>query len=381
MSSSQDTRGGPRTDEVVDWTDLGREMWSFLTGREAAINYRFVDMAVEVPRDTGPDAPRATWKLQRHAAGDHEGQPAAPGGDGCLTRVAPTVTVDADLEFSRRPARQARGHRHADRLRHRARAARQRPLRLRRPPRLPRGPRAGGAAGRPGLTVTVVAPSGPLVTLGAPRTPWWQRRITGSRHIRIERGAGLWSLARGRARADAGALPSAELLPPPTLWPPAPTLRRRPRSVTTTHDPSGGGNPRLIMAPHRPPGTRGPPGGVPAERRRDHHRQRRRLRHPAPGARARHAEVRHDDADEFVLVRIGRPDGTRVNGAPVARAVLRTASRIDLGEWTLSFYREEFADHGRPYGGRVGGEIGHQRPQPSRGGRPGAGEWTTEERT
>ena len=38
-------------------------MWSFLTGREAAINYRFIDMAVEVPRDTGAEAPRATWKL------------------------------------------------------------------------------------------------------------------------------------------------------------------------------------------------------------------------------------------------------------------------------------------------------------------------------
>ena len=50
-------------DEVVDWTDLGREMWSFLTGRQAAINYTFQEMAVEVPRDTGPDAPRATWKL------------------------------------------------------------------------------------------------------------------------------------------------------------------------------------------------------------------------------------------------------------------------------------------------------------------------------
>lgn len=50
-------------DDVVDWTDLGREMWSFLTGRQAAINYSFIDMAVEVPRDTGPDAPRATWKL------------------------------------------------------------------------------------------------------------------------------------------------------------------------------------------------------------------------------------------------------------------------------------------------------------------------------
>ena len=51
------------TEQVVDWTDLGREMWSFLTGREAAINYRFVDMAVEVPRDTGPQAPRAVWRL------------------------------------------------------------------------------------------------------------------------------------------------------------------------------------------------------------------------------------------------------------------------------------------------------------------------------
>lgn len=49
--------------QVVDWTDLGREMWSFLTGRRAAINYRFIDMAVQVPRDTGPQAPRATWKF------------------------------------------------------------------------------------------------------------------------------------------------------------------------------------------------------------------------------------------------------------------------------------------------------------------------------
>lgn len=58
---STDTR--TTQDQVVDWTDLGREMWSFLTGREAAINYRFIDMTVEVPRDTGSDAPRATWKL------------------------------------------------------------------------------------------------------------------------------------------------------------------------------------------------------------------------------------------------------------------------------------------------------------------------------
>jgi hypothetical protein len=57
------TEASTTSNDIVDWTDLGREMWSFLTGREAAINYRFIDMAVEVPRDTGPKAPRATWKL------------------------------------------------------------------------------------------------------------------------------------------------------------------------------------------------------------------------------------------------------------------------------------------------------------------------------
>ena len=59
--SSQTVDGS--TDEVVDWTDLGRRMWTFLTGREAAINYTFTDISVEVPRDTGSNAPRATWKI------------------------------------------------------------------------------------------------------------------------------------------------------------------------------------------------------------------------------------------------------------------------------------------------------------------------------
>ena len=51
------------TKRTVDWSDLGREMWSFLTGRKAQIDYQFVDMTVEVPRDTGANAPRATWKI------------------------------------------------------------------------------------------------------------------------------------------------------------------------------------------------------------------------------------------------------------------------------------------------------------------------------
>jgi hypothetical protein len=217
-----------------------------------------------------------------------------------------------------------------------------------------------------GVSVTVVSPSGPLVTLGAPHTPWWQRRVTGSRHIRIERGAGLWSLARGRARATAGALPTSDLVPPTMVWPPAPTFLRRPRTVSTTHDPERGGHPRLIMAPSETPrpGERQSVFALSGEVTTIGS-------HPScdirlPGLAALHAEVRHDERDEFVLVRASDPGGTLVNGAPVDRSVLRTASRVQLGEWTMSFYREEYADHGRPHGGRVGGELGHQRAQPPR---------------
>ena len=49
--------------QVTTFTDLGKEMWSYLTGKGAAINYEFVDMTIEVPRETGAQAPRATWKL------------------------------------------------------------------------------------------------------------------------------------------------------------------------------------------------------------------------------------------------------------------------------------------------------------------------------
>ncbi|TFB65478.1 hypothetical protein E3N85_14620 [Cryobacterium sp. Hz9] len=54
---------GDEEHTIKDWADLGQEMWSYLTGKGAAINYSFIDMVVEVPRDIGPDAPRAVWKL------------------------------------------------------------------------------------------------------------------------------------------------------------------------------------------------------------------------------------------------------------------------------------------------------------------------------
>ena len=58
MSETATTSG-----QQTSFADFGKEMWSYLTGKQAAINYQFVDMEIEVPRETGPSSPRATWKL------------------------------------------------------------------------------------------------------------------------------------------------------------------------------------------------------------------------------------------------------------------------------------------------------------------------------
>ncbi len=63
MTESQPIADDFNTVPVSDWSDLGQQLWSYLTGRGAAVNYSFMDMTVEVPRDIGPDAPRATWKF------------------------------------------------------------------------------------------------------------------------------------------------------------------------------------------------------------------------------------------------------------------------------------------------------------------------------
>ncbi len=49
--------------DVQEWSDLGRQLWQFLTNRDAALNYQFDDVVVEVPRDTGEEAPRSTWRI------------------------------------------------------------------------------------------------------------------------------------------------------------------------------------------------------------------------------------------------------------------------------------------------------------------------------
>lgn len=59
----EDIPAGHERMQISDWSDLGQQLWSYLTGRGAAVNYTLVDMTVEVPRDIGADAPRAVWKF------------------------------------------------------------------------------------------------------------------------------------------------------------------------------------------------------------------------------------------------------------------------------------------------------------------------------
>ena len=47
----------------TDIREFGQELWAYLTGRGATIEYELRDMTVEVPKTTGPDSPRATWKM------------------------------------------------------------------------------------------------------------------------------------------------------------------------------------------------------------------------------------------------------------------------------------------------------------------------------
>ena len=218
-----------------------------------------------------------------------------------------------------------------------------------------------------GLTVTVAVPDGALVTMGSVRSSWLSRRLTGSRHMRVARlrlVLALLPLWNRRARASAL---SPVPLPSPTLLPLAPTFRRRRRHpVTTTHDPQGGGRPRLVHAPG--------PAPWPGDRQRVFHLGRAVTTIGSAndadlcleGLAEHHAEIRRNTADEFVFVQLSRSHGSRVNGEHASQHLLRTSTRIEMGDWTLSYYREEFADHGRPYGGRVGGEFGHQRPQAPR---------------
>lgn len=209
-----------------------------------------------------------------------------------------------------------------------------------------------------GLSVVVDGPDGRIISLGAVDAPASQRVITRSPHIKLGKlGALAPMLKRGRRSPARG----FSLLPPGTLLPLLPTVKRRiPRRITTTHYTRGGGRPRLIFVQD----SKSWNGQVPREFSLTEERVRigsdASAQLQLPGLDGLHAEIVHNDRDEYVLVRHGKVSGSF---GPGSASVLRTGSRLQMGEWCLAFFREEFADHGRPFGGRSGGEFAYQRPQ------------------
>lgn len=218
---------------------------------------------------------------------------------------------------------------------------------------------------RLGLAVEVSGPDGTVVTLGAVKAPTLQRLVTRSRHMRL----GSWSQALRAVVARRPSAPgsldlSSSGLPPGTPWPPVP-LRPVPRVVTTTHDPVGGrGHPRLYLSDTSEPGVDRRIGvfQLPVEGVTIGSGEGVGLR--LGGVDELQAEIIRTDDDEYVLIARSTTVLTTVGGLQQPRQRLRTGSRIQLGPWRLSYVRDEFADHGRPYGGRIGGELGRQRTQP-----------------
>ncbi|MFC7431617.1 MULTISPECIES: FHA domain-containing protein [unclassified Agrococcus] len=213
-----------------------------------------------------------------------------------------------------------------------------------------------------GVSVRIDGPDGMLVAFGDVHANAVQRLVTGSQHVRVGSPAALVRVGRGARQPTIAA-------PPTTMLPIAPTLGRRiRRRPTTTHAAPGSGRPRLVFAV----GTGTWDDAVPYELDLTSERTRvgsgpdvdLRL----PGLEPLHAEIVHRDDDEYVLVAHGPIGGGAASrdSAAAAERILRTGARIEMGPWRLAYLREEWADHGRPYGGRQGGELSYQRRQPPR---------------
>jgi len=224
----------------------------------------------------------------------------------------------------------------------------------------------GAELAKLGLSVCLTTPRGVVGTVGAVRAPWFQRLVTRSPHLK------LGSLSALRALRRDGHGPDAQHvdLPPFTLFPPAPTIQRRMlRRPTTTHYLPGSGRPRLIFAVQS--GTWD--GKAPREfdllpevtviSSADS------ADLQLPNLGTAQARVVHTDDDEYVLYVSGQEAEAGhpvLVDSPSPGRTLRTGALVALGPWRLAFFREEFADHGRPFGGRAGGEFEVQRPQPER---------------
>ncbi|WP_122260715.1 FHA domain-containing protein [Ornithinimicrobium cerasi] len=215
------------------------------------------------------------------------------------------------------------------------------------------------------VTLVVAADDRPVVSLGRVKQSFGERAVLRSPHIHVhDRRAALRML---RSRGDSGGPALTRLVPPLTPLPVAPTLTPpRRRRVTTTHDPLGGGTPRLVYY-LVPPEEGGERQVLPLRRGTTRigssAEDDLRLSDLSPG----HVEIRRNPAtDEYEAVPVAGVV-TTVGGAEVSAPVLlRTGAVVRAGGRAFTYVRDEYADHGRPYGGREGGEFARQRPQPPR---------------
>lgn len=211
------------------------------------------------------------------------------------------------------------------------------------------------ALAKRGISVRISVPEGTLACIGAVEVSALQKIITRSPHIKLGK-ASTWATV---VKAQGTGRESASLMPPSTPLPISPTFQRRYRmKPTTTHYARGGGRPRLIFVRDSEKWDGLPPleydltlnttvigSGDEADFK-------------LPDLAAIHGKILHTDQDEYVFV----PQSDHNSGSE--QKILRTGARIILGPWRLVFFREEYADHGRPFGGRTAGEFARlQRPQ------------------
>lgn len=144
--------------------------------------------------------------------------------------------------------------------------------------------------------------------------------------------------------------------------------------VTTTHDVHGGGNPRLVMVFNDSVDF------VHAEQ--EHFAKAGEKQIPKvfplvpgittigsaddcdiwlPGLKPHHAEVRRDELDEYKIFDLSGGNTVIDGGRTAIDIQLHAGRRIQVGDWTMIYQRDEFADHGSPYGGHAGGMFAGYR--------------------
>lgn len=213
---------------------------------------------------------------------------------------------------------------------------------------------AQGLAKR-GIVITVSIPEGTVASLGAVQVSALQRLLTNSPHIKAGKSQ-TWA-ALLKAQAGSGFGPG--LMPPSTPLPISPTFKRLYRmKPTTTHYARGGGRPRLYFVRDSETWDGRPPSeyNLTEETTVIGSGPEAALRLPELPESA--GRIVHSDSDEYVFI------GGEESAKPGQEQILRTGARVRLGPWRMVFFREEYADHGRPFGGRTAGEFSKlQKPQ------------------